>query len=137
MITNIDQIIGQSIFEKILCLDNREEFNLFGIKTTNKNFLFVECDQSKNIIRFHEKNAVTNIGICGIYYFKKHEYFFNNAIEYLEHSKLTKNVHYVSDCLNQCLLNGLRGNVQVVNRSNYNKFFTHNDIKDYENVKHK
>lgn len=71
---------------------------LLTFKSNDPKYSFLEMDESGNVIRTIEKQAVSDNAICGAYYFRNKQTFISNASEYLD--KCNYSEYFVSGVYN-------------------------------------
>ncbi len=85
--------------------DNSIDGLLLTFVSNEPKYSFVEKNERGNVIRTVEKVAISDEAICGCYYFKNKEIFFNCAEQYLKECNYSE--YFMSGIYNVMVANGM------------------------------
>lgn len=105
LIANSDQLIAMNPFNFNTIIDTPEVIGcLLTFESTDPKFSYAECKPYRNkVVRVVEKEVISNIATCGIYYFKYGHYFVSAARDMIKYNKRHKNEFYIAPCYNELI----------------------------------
>lgn len=103
VIANSDQIIGYSHtnFQTLCHHGDIIGGQVFCFNATHPKWSFVECDSVGRILRVAEKDPISDIATCGVYYYRKGRYFVDAADRMIEKDIRVNGEFYVAPVYNE------------------------------------
>ena len=133
IIASYDQRLNIDI--ELFISDFRERTADFGVITfesVHPKWSYVEI-KDKRVVRAAEKNAISKNAIAGFYYFARFEHFFDAAVEHMNSHPINNTHYFVSETLNQLVINSLYGVAYHIHRDEYLNYYDANQIKSAQN----
>lgn len=130
IIANYDQKLHKDV--NIFISDYRERGADFGVITfdsVHPKWSYVQIKDGQ-IVRAAEKNAISRNAITGFYYFSKFEHFYLAATEHMRSHPINNTNYFISETLNQLVINLLYGVAFEIERDEYLNYYDANQIKN-------
>lgn len=105
LIADADNLFNKEDIDKFIKYVRNNELN-GALLTFNSNepcFSYAKTDKNGYLIKTKEKEVISNHAICGVYYFKKLEFFMDSVIDLIVESDLSKGEYYMSNVFNHLL----------------------------------
>lgn len=123
IVTNYDQWLGVDPKVILDCFQEKgADFGAVSFDSVHPRWSYVRLDGNSRIIEASEKKPISRNALAGLYYFKSVAIFRNAAEEVLLRASAEEDVRYTSSVLNQCVLQGLQGNIFEIDGSLYRNF---------------
>jgi len=132
IVANYDQNLSvdtESVIEYFR--KNQADFGVICFESVHPKWSFVKLDNNGAIVESAEKKPISKNAIAGFYYFKTANIFIDAAKNVLLKSSSGKESYYISESLNQCVLQGLKGLVYEIDSNKYKNFYDANELKDF------
>jgi dTDP-glucose pyrophosphorylase len=110
---------------------NQADFGVICFQSVHPKWSFVKLNNNGMIVESAEKKPISKNAIAGFYYFKTASIFIDAAKNVLLTSSGQKESYYISESLNQCVLQGLKGLVYEIDSKKYKNFYDSNELKDF------
>lgn len=104
LIANSDQIIEfkQENFETLKNFSNTSGI-IFSFNACHPKWSFIKLDEFGKIIQVAEKNPISDIATCGVYWFKKGSDFVQAAEDMIQKNIRTNNEFYIAPVFNELI----------------------------------
>jgi dTDP-glucose pyrophosphorylase len=106
LIANSDQyvVFNQKNFETMRRHCNKADGLVFTFNAIHPKWSFVKTNESGEVIKVEEKNPISDIATCGIYWYRKGSDFVRYAHRMIEKNIRTNNEFYIAPVYNEMLL---------------------------------
>jgi len=106
LIANSDQYVAfnHKNFETMRKHCNKADGLVFTFNATHPKWSFVKVNDSGEVTRVEEKNPISDIATCGIYWYRKGSDFVKYAHRMIEKNIRTNNEFYIAPVYNEMLL---------------------------------
>ena len=84
------------------------------------------------VVEIAEKRPISKNAIAGFYYYKKGHYFIEYAKKAVLKGKMVNGKYYISESLNEMILDGMKIGYSRIEREKYHSFYSPEKIKEYE-----
>ena len=124
IIANYDQYLDFSVDEAIASFRKSNlDFGCVTFNSTHPKWSYIDFDDDDFIARSAEKNPISTNALAGIYYFKDISIFKECAMKAIEQGPRSKEIFYVSEAINQFVLQGKKGKAFSIRPDQYVKFY--------------
>lgn len=104
---------------------------LISFPSVHPKWSYVKRDSSDAIVEVVEKNAVSNEALASFFYFKQASLFFRLATSAIMKSRSKDNVFYLSACINEALLEGVKVSSYKIENNKYFNFYDFDAVKRF------
>lgn len=111
--------------------DNQADFGVICFESVHPKWSYVKLDANGIIVEGAEKRPISRNAIAGFYYFRSAQVFVDAAKGVLSASSSDKEAYYISESINQCILQGMKGLSYSINSKSYRNFYDANELKEF------
>ncbi|WP_241627735.1 hypothetical protein [Rosenbergiella epipactidis] len=104
---------------------------LISFPSVHPKWSYVQRDSSDAIIEVVEKNAVSNEALASFFYFKQASLFFRLATSAIMKSRSKDNIFYLSACINEALLEGVKVSSYKIENNKHFNFYDFDAVKRF------
>ncbi|MBT0730375.1 sugar phosphate nucleotidyltransferase [Rosenbergiella nectarea] len=132
IISSADQFLDVNCQEIVsLFRGNNTDVGLMSFSSVHPKWSYIKRDSFNSIIEVVEKKAVSNEALTSFFYFKKASLFFRLATSAIFKSRSTNNIFYLSACINEALLEGVKVSSTKIETQKYFNFYDFNSINRF------
>lgn len=133
VICNGDQIINVNFRDAVATFTSRgSEAGVIVFDSVHPRWSYVRIDDVGNVSEAAEKRVVSRSAIAGYYYFRKGREFIAAAKSYLLNGQSMNGQYYLSQALNEIILNGATVGVVRIPESAYTSFYSPQRVEYYQ-----
>ncbi len=132
IISNYDQVLNVDINNYIdFYRSNKVDFGLVSFDSIHPKWSYVRLNDMGDVCEAAEKRPISRHALSGIYYFSCAQDFVSSAHQVLLSASPSQENFFISESINQLVLNGKRGVVKSIDRDNYFNFYDSHALSDY------
>ncbi|MDA9000669.1 nuclear transport factor 2 family protein [Gammaproteobacteria bacterium] len=132
VIANYDQYLDVDITSVCQYFrDNQADFGVISFDSVHPKWSYVKLDSNGMIMEAAEKKPISRNAIAGFYYFRSAQIFVDAAKGVLSSSSSDKEAYFISESINQCVLQGMKGLSYSINSKSYRNFYDANELKEF------
>ena len=135
VITNGDQIINADL--GLMAVRSEEsgcDAAVVVFESLHPRWSFVRLDESGFVEEAAEKRVISRNAIAGFYYYRSGALFVESALRTLEYDSDINGVYYISQTLNNLVLDGRKIATHKISSGAYHSFYSPQKVMEYERV---
>jgi dTDP-glucose pyrophosphorylase len=132
IVSNYDQVLDADINNHLdFYRASKADFGLISFDSIHPKWSYVRMNNKGDVCEAAEKRPISRHALCGIYYFACAEDFVNSAYQVLLSASPSQGNFFISESINQLILNGKKGVVKGIERNKYFNFYDSHTLSDY------
>ncbi|HUW79313.1 MAG TPA: NTP transferase domain-containing protein, partial [Acidocella sp.] len=132
-IANGDQVIDADLAALVACANRQgQDAAIVTFESLHPRWSFVRLDDAGLVCEAAEKRVISRNAIAGFYYYRSGKLFVDAALRTLEYEAGIEGTYYVSQTLNNLILEGRKIVAQSIPTSAYHSFYSPQKVQEYE-----
>ena len=124
IISNYDQILKANVQNYLDFFRKKNaDFGLITFDSVHPKWSYVRLNDKGNVCEAAEKRPISRFALCGIYYFGSVKDFVDSASRVLLSASPSQEVFFISESINQLVLDGKKGVAKTIDRDSYVNFY--------------